>query len=274
MNNNNFLFPSEDSGTPIFTSHAQTAPNAQESPEPLPTPPAPDSRDNDRAADIAAAAPAAAPKSHILSLPARIGLWIVSVAVGATLLMLCAVAWVFGIGYLGDALSADKQPVTPDSPYPGFSFGSGNGGESDSTDDDFFISPDDDFPWGDFFGGSTPDNDSNDGGSSSAPQANGTPGMGVTVSAIEPEFAIDGYTGGLLIIAIKEKSAFEGLDVKVNDLILAVNGTATPDLDSFDKELVGYEVGDEITLTIARYKSGVASTFDVDITLIDISSND
>ena len=142
MNNNNFLFPSEDSGATIITAPEQSASDTQESPEALPTSPAPHSPDNYSAADTATAtAPASAPKSHILSLPARIGLWIVGVAVGATLLMLCAVAWVFGIGYLGDAFSADKQPVTPDSPYPGFSFGSGNGGESDSTDDDFFIFP-------------------------------------------------------------------------------------------------------------------------------------
>ena len=222
-----------------------------------------------------------------LSLPARIGIWTVGVVSGLTVLMLCAVAWVFGINYLGSALSPEKQTAAQN--QQSAPQGGGNGGN-------FFFFPDENGGWS----SSSGDNDENDGGypgSSIFPGWNGgngnnngnnnsndndggdineaskpTAGFGITTGAIEPDIPIEGYSGGMLIQSIKDGSAFDGLDVREYDLIVAFDGVPTPDMDSLDAQLKKHDVGDRVRITLARYESGVARIFDVDITLIDINS--
>lgn len=218
-------------------------------------------------------APAAQPaeSKHRLSLPARIGLWAVGIVCGITLLMLCAVAWVFGTNYLRDTAMGEKPPVQQQTPP-----------EHDDGED-FFMLPDGNggyIPWdgdpdafNDFFndyfgnyGGITSGSDEQ--AEDDAPKA----GMGITAQEFVPDIPIEGYSGGLLIAEIREDGAFAGLDVKVNDLIVAFNGHASPTFAELDKVLGLCQPGDNATVTLARYKNGSAEIFDIEITLIDMAA--
>lgn len=219
-----------------------------------------------------------------LSLPARIGLWIVGVASGLTILMLCAVAWIFGISYIDDAVNGKQQPAAPQQ-SSGSNGQSGNSGNGSN----FFYFPDGS---GGFYipgngngnGGSGsypgssifPDingNDDDDDEAGSSDPTGAKPGIGATVSELKPDLPIEGYSSGILIQSLREDSAFAGKDVKPYDLILAMDGAPTPTLDALDEQLTKHNVGDKVTVTLARYESGVARLFTVDIELIDINAD-
>ena len=98
-------------------------------------------------------------------------------------------------------------------------------------------------------------------------------GLGVTIVEIELEFDIDGkYSGGLVIAEFSEPSAFDGSEVKENDMIVAVDGTPTPTTKGLKSILATKEVGDKLDLTMARYENGVARTFDVTVSLIPFNA--
>lgn len=201
-------------------------------------------------------------KDHVLSLPARIGLWMVGVPAGISILFGCVMLWIWGLGYLGVIPANDARETGGNEfnyPY--------NGDEPFNYYDYFENYFDDHF--GDYFGGGN--NGGSDGSTPPAPQTEGTPGVGVTIQQIDLDFVIeDRYDSGLVILEIREDSSLAGTEAKLNDLIVAANGIPTPDIDTFTNLLYETGVGGEMTLTIARFVNGVASTFTVDVTLIDI----
>lgn len=189
---------------------------------------------------------------------ARILLWVVGIVVGATLLFGCGIFWVWGLDYLGvidyNRTNDGKNEFNQGSSYDEF--------------EEFY-----DY-FNDYFGGSMIIPDApDDGGNSSEPQA-GTPGIGVTIQEISSlEFAIDEkYTGGLVVVEISPTGALVGTDVQIGDLIVAANGVPTPTIDDLDVQLKATGVGGEMVLTVARFVNGVATTYDVTITLIDLST--
>jgi|GEM_PF-1680261 len=199
---------------------------------------------------------------HLLSAPARVLLWILGVIVGVTLLFGCGIFWVWGLDYLGvidyDRTNDGKNEFNQGSSYDEF--------------EEFY-----DY-FNDYFGGSiiAPDDPSGgDDGSQADPQ-NGTPGIGVTIQEIPTlDFVIeDKYTGGLVIAEISPTGALAGTEVQTGDLIVAANGEATPTIDALDVQLKATGVGGEMVLTLARFVNGVATTYEVTITLIDLSTVD
>lgn len=208
-------------------------------------------------------------KSHLFSLPARVGMWTVGIIAGLTIIFGCVVIWILGLDYLGVIDKAPKKndtynfyiygdnsavPQTPSAggDYEDFEnfledfFGSGgaNGG--------YFINP---------FGGEQ-------GGTQTEPQA-GTPGLGIKAVEITLDFAIeDKYTAGVVIDTIEEYSSFVGTPVKENDLIVAAEGKTVTTVAQLKQCYANKSVGDEIDLVVARYSNGVASTFEVTVKLV------
>ena len=200
-------------------------------------------------------------KNNRPNILARALLGAVGTVVGATLLFGCFVFWVWGLDYLG-VISYD---------------GGSDSGRNEFNQDSGGYSEYDDFYdyFEDYFGGNggmiIPPESGND-PSDSAPQ-NGTPGIGVTIQEIpELDFAIDDiYTSGIVVVEINPKGALVGKDIQVGDLIVAANGEPCPNIEALDIQLKKVGVGGEMTLTVARYVAGVASTHDITITLVDIS---
>lgn len=188
-------------------------------------------------------------------------MWAFGIIVGATVLFGCLIFWVWGLDYLG-VIDYNNQS------NPGKNeFNQDSGGYSEFEDFyDYF---------NDYFGENggviIPPN----GGSGSAPAnpQSGTPGIGVTIQELpQLDFAIDDtYTAGLVVVEINPKGALVGTDVQVGDLIVAANGSPCPSIDALDLELKATGVGGEMTLTVARFVAGVATTHEVTITLVDIS---
>ncbi|MBQ4312918.1 MAG: PDZ domain-containing protein, partial [Clostridia bacterium] len=194
-------------------------------------------------------------KGHLLSAPARVLLWVVGVVLGATIIFGCVLFWIFGINYL-------RGEVTP--PYMGG--GSQQEEQAPSGDDDFFFS----LPDGNN-GGSGGSNDGNDnsGNGSSETVPNHSAGLGITIVELQLEFEMEGgYTSGLVITEFAQPSAFDGTAAKVNDMIVAADGVATPEINALKYMLSKKSVGDTMELTLARYENGVAKTFDVTVKLI------
>ena len=188
------------------------------------------------------------------SLPARICLWFVGVIVGVTLIFGCGIFWMWGLDYIG-VIDTGRSSGSNDS--------SQSGGNDYSEFEDFYDYFDD------YFGGSgsAPDSGSND--STTTPK----PGIGVTIQEIILDFTIDDlYTGGLVIVEISENGALAGTEAQVGDLIVAVNGTPCPNFDTLDAQIAATGIGGEMVLTLARYTNGVAATFEVPITLIDMNA--
>ncbi len=196
--------------------------------------------------------------ADFFSLPARVCMWFVGVIVGLTLLFACGIFWVWGLDYIG-LIDTGRDNVTQ-------SGGSGPQGGDYSEFEDFY----------DYFGGyfgNMPSGGGNQGDQGGQSQNQPTAGIGVTIRQIPLDFIIDDtYSAGLVIEEINEKGALAGTEAKVGDLIVAVNGEPCPTMEVLDKHLQQTGIGGQMTMTLARYTNGVASTFDVTITLIDINS--
>lgn len=194
--------------------------------------------------------------ADFFSLPARIGMWFVGVIVGLTLIFACGIFWAWGLEYIGLIDTGRNNASQSD--------GSNSQGGSDYSEfEDFY-----DY-FGGYFGNMPSGGESQDGQSQTQP----TPGIGVTIRQIQLDFIIDDtYSAGLVIEEINEKGALAGTEAKVGDLIVAVNGQPCPTMDALDVFLQQTGIGGEMVMTLARYTNGVASTFEVPITLIDINS--
>jgi len=193
--------------------------------------------------------------AHFFSLPARIGLWFVGIIAGVTIVFGCGLLWIWGLNYLG-VIDTEKAAAPQTNEFNG-------SGDDYSEFEEFYDYFDD------FFG-------SNPGGSEdNSGTAEGTPGIGVTIQEVILDFTIENkYNAGLVIIEISENGALVGTEAQVGDLIVAVNGAACPNIDTLDAQLKATGIGGQMVLTLARYTNGVASTFDVTITLIDMSAVD
>lgn len=204
---------------------------------------------------------------RIFGKAARTWMWIVGVIVGITLIFLCVLAWIYGLQFLGylDNNSSKVETQSGDT-YNFYVFdGSANGNGSFNSQDDF-----EDY-FNEFFSNGNGDNSGED--AADPDTQSGTPGLGITITPLELQFTIDDkYTAGLVIYTIEENSSFTGTDVQVNDMIVAIDGIATPDTNTLKNFLATKAVGDEVTVTVARYKTGVAATFDVTVNLIDMDS--
>lgn len=205
--------------------------------------------------------------SFRISVPARIFLWIVGIIVGATLVFGSFLLWMFGLNYLG---------VLPESCVPAQQ--NGSSGQNEFNSDPFGDYKD----YFDYFfgeggiygnpGGGNGGNGGNEGGNGGGSQSQGTPGLGVTVTPLELDFTIDNiYKTGLVIVTIADDSAFIGTEVAVNDLIVAVEGKPVAQVSDMSEIFAARGVGGKVDFTIARYENGVASTFNVTVTLVDIS---
>lgn len=202
---------------------------------------------------------------RIFSLPARIGMWIVGTVAGITIIFGCALFWIWGINAI-DTIGADKTAPSGSNEFNQPSGDSdGYGGYNDF--EDFYEY------FNDFFDGYGYGSNDNGGGSSSDEPQSGTPGIGVTIQQLPLDFVIeDKYTAGLVIIEINPNGALVGTEAQVGDLIVAANGSPCTSFEDLDAELQATGVGGEMILTVARFENGVAGTFEISITLIDINS--
>lgn len=75
--------------------------------------------------------------------------------------------------------------------------------------------------------------------------------------------------GSIVIASINAESAFTGTNVKVSDVITAVNGTKMTSSDILIQALSNASPGDTMDLELARIENGRVNTFSVTITLIE-----
>jgi len=218
---------------------------------------------------------------------ARTCMWIVGIIAGLTVIFTCVLVWIAGLRYLGVIDDPGAEPVKQPDIYNYYIYGDSSGQLPDGFDD-FFGSGEEDNegeekedpsgsqtpenggeqPEGGQEGEQTPDSS----GEKPAEPQSGNPGLGITIIALELEFTIDGkYNSGMVITAFADNSSFNGTEVQVNDMIVAANGIPTPTPDDLKAHFAGKSVGDELKLTIARYKDGVATTFDVTVKLVPIA---
>ena len=92
----------------------------------------------------------------------------------------------------------------------------------------------------------------------------GRPSIGITGQKIE---SADGKVSGVQVYSIdsRAKAASEGL--QVGDVITAVDGTPTPDMDKVNELKQDKKAGDKLTLSVYRISTG--KTLNITITLTD-----
>ena len=92
----------------------------------------------------------------------------------------------------------------------------------------------------------------------------GRPSIGITGQNVE---SADGKVSGVQVYSIdsRAKAASEGL--QVGDVITAVDGTPTPDMDKVNKLKQDKKAGDKLTLSVYRISTG--KTLNITITLTD-----
>ncbi|MCL2486159.1 MAG: PDZ domain-containing protein [Oscillospiraceae bacterium] len=95
-------------------------------------------------------------------------------------------------------------------------------------------------------------------------------GLGVTVEPFVPQSENDAIQGGLAIVYMADENAFAGTDVKVHDIITAVEGGPVKEFEDLRKVLAAHEAGDKLTLTIARYTKGVPESRDYEVALVKL----
>ena len=100
----------------------------------------------------------------------------------------------------------------------------------------------------------------------------GRPSIGITGQNVE---SADGKVSGVQVYSIdsRAKAASEGL--QVGDVITAVDGTPTPDMDKVNELKQDKKAGDKLTLSVYRISTG--KTLNITITLTDshdLESND
>ena len=99
-----------------------------------------------------------------------------------------------------------------------------------------------------------------------------TSGLGVTVMETGGMAQSAGLDGGLVIRYIEPDSAFSGTDVRVNDVIVAVDGTPILGFADLLSILAEHLPGDTVTVTIARFDDGSPTKFEVTATLIPLKT--
>ncbi|MFR5361679.1 MAG: trypsin-like peptidase domain-containing protein [Butyricicoccus sp.] len=92
----------------------------------------------------------------------------------------------------------------------------------------------------------------------------GRPSIGITGQNVE---SADGKVSGVQVYSIdsRAKAASEGL--QVGDVITAVDGTPTPDMDKVNELKLDKKAGDKLTLSVYRISTG--KTLNITITLTD-----
>lgn len=92
----------------------------------------------------------------------------------------------------------------------------------------------------------------------------GRPSIGITGQNVE---SADGKVSGVQVYSIdsRAKAASEGL--QVGDVITAVDGTPTPDMDKVNELKQDKKAGDKLTLSVYRISTG--KTLNITITLTD-----
>lgn len=98
--------------------------------------------------------------------------------------------------------------------------------------------------------------------------------LGIVGSDVtEIQAMMSGVPMGFQIMSIDEGSAFAGTDVRENDIIVAVDGEKVESLSEISNLLLKYKPGDEITVTVYRYKEvskeDKGEEIDVKITLLE-----
>ena len=93
----------------------------------------------------------------------------------------------------------------------------------------------------------------------------GRPSIGITGQNVE---SADGKVSGVQVYSIdsRAKAASEGL--QVGDVITAVDGTPTPDMDKVNELKQDKKAGDKLTLSVYRISTG--KTLNITITLTDL----
>ncbi len=77
----------------------------------------------------------------------------------------------------------------------------------------------------------------------------------------------DAYYQGFLIYSIEEDSPLRDTNAQKGDLITAVDGETVTDYATLRAALAKHEVGDTVTLTLLRSRSGSVKSYNVDVTL-------
>ena len=175
-----------------------------------------------------------------------------------TLLFACAVFMVISSVYVYRLFNPQIQPL-PSQSQQGPDYGDGNGKG--------FTIPDNPGAGGDD-GIIIPGNDRAD---DSRPL---TAGFGITVMEDQSGGGLYDFEGGLVIIEMNEVNAFSGTDVAVNDIITAVNGQKVITFGELRAFLVGKNPGDELTVTVTRFKQGTPASKDYTVKLIELNAAD
>ncbi len=81
--------------------------------------------------------------------------------------------------------------------------------------------------------------------------------------------------GSIVIASIATNSSLNGTNIKIGDIVTAVNGKKLDDTDIILEAIENAKVGDKLTLTVVRLDNSgaVANTFDEEITLVEDKGN-
>ena len=81
--------------------------------------------------------------------------------------------------------------------------------------------------------------------------------------------------GSIVIASIATNSSLNGTNIKIGDIVTAVNGKKLDDTDIILEAIENAKVGDKLTLTVVRLNNSgaVATTFDAEITLVEDKGN-
>ena len=92
----------------------------------------------------------------------------------------------------------------------------------------------------------------------------GRPSIGITGQNVE---SADGKVSGVQVYSIDSRAKAAGEGLQVGDVITAVDGTPTPDMDKVNKLKQDKKAGDKLTLSVYRISTG--KTLNITITLTD-----
>ena len=81
--------------------------------------------------------------------------------------------------------------------------------------------------------------------------------------------------GSIVIASIATNSSLNDTNIKIGDIVTAVNGKKLDDTDIILEAIENAKVGDKLTLTVVRLDNSgaIASTFDEEITLVEDTGN-
>lgn len=92
----------------------------------------------------------------------------------------------------------------------------------------------------------------------------GRPSIGITGQNVE---SADGKVSGVQVYSIDSRAKAAGEGLQVGDVITAVDGTPTPDMDKVNELKQDKKAGDKLTLSVYRISTG--KTLNITITLTD-----